>query len=71
MMARIATGVSKKSNRENLKGLELFWAWRNGGLVSEFNEWVSVERQVEIAQVSCGQEMRAIEFAVHVIKKGK
>ena len=71
MMARIATGVSKKSNRQNLQGLELFWAWRNDGLVSEFNEFVSVERQVQIAGVSCGEDKRAIEYAVHVIKKGK
>ena len=28
-MARISTGVSKKSNRENLAALNLCYAWRN------------------------------------------
>ena len=28
-MARIATGVSKKSNRQNLKALELIYVWKN------------------------------------------
>lgn len=27
-MARISTGVSKKSNRENLKALDLAFAWK-------------------------------------------
>lgn len=27
-MARIATGVSKKSNRENLKALDVAFAWK-------------------------------------------
>lgn len=28
-MARIATGVSKRSNRQNLKALELIYVWQN------------------------------------------
>jgi hypothetical protein len=30
-MARIKTGVSKKSNRENLKALEMIYEWRKYG----------------------------------------
>jgi hypothetical protein len=35
-MARIATGVSKKSNRENLAALTLVLEWRKYGLVEGF-----------------------------------
>ena len=67
-MARIATGVSKKKNREQLKGLNLFFEWRSKGLVTEFNEVLTPIQEMQLAGVVSEKPTTAIEFAVRVVK---
>jgi hypothetical protein len=70
-MSRIATGVSKKKNREQLKGLNLFFEWRAKGLVNDFNEILTEQKQIELAGVVSKKSMTAIMFAVQVVKGKK
>lgn len=67
-MSRIATGVSKKENRDNLKGLNLFFEWRSKGFVKDFNEILTEQKQNELAGVVSKKSMTAIKFAVQVVK---
>jgi hypothetical protein len=67
-MSRIATGVSKKENRDKVKGLNLFFEWREKGLVKDFNEILTEQKQNELAGVVGKKSMTAIMFAVQVVK---
>ena len=70
-MARRSTGISKKINRIQGQGLDLFLGWRSAGSVSDYSEMISPAYAYELAGVVIKKEMRAIEFAVKVIKEGK
>jgi hypothetical protein len=67
-MSRIATGVSKKENRDKLKGLNLFFEWRKKGLVTDFNEVLTPIQEIELAGIVSAKPTTAIEFAVRVAK---
>lgn len=69
-MSRIATGVSKKINRINLQGLDLFYSWRSAGLVSVINEIINAEKASEISGIVIRKEIKAIELAIKTIKEG-
>jgi hypothetical protein len=71
IMARIATGVSKKENRDKLKGLNLFFEWRKKGLVTDFNEVLTPIQEIELAGIVSAKPTTAIEFAVRVAKGKK
>ena len=71
IMARIATGVSKKENRDKLKGLDLFFEWRKKGLVTEFNEVLTPIQEIQLAGIVSEKSTTAIEFAVRVAKGKK
>jgi len=67
-MSRIATGVSKKQNRDQLKGFNLFMEWRSKGLVNDFNEILTPIKEIELAGIVSPKPTTAIEFAVRVAK---
>jgi len=60
-MARIATGVSKKSNRQNLAALNLCFAWRNqfgiGTKMDAEFAWVMSNGKVGTKPATYGQAM--------------
>ena len=69
-MARISTGVSKKQNRVQLAGLNIFYSWRNEGKVSEFNQPITKADALEIFGIEIKTEtIPAINLAVKAAEK--
>jgi hypothetical protein len=67
-MARVKTGVSKRINRVQLKGLEMFYQWREAGHVSAMYEMVTPKK----AEVLGGMILKptpAIELAIQIADK--
>jgi hypothetical protein len=67
-MSRRATGVSKRQNRIQLAGLNLFYEWRNTGLVENFNEPVPAELAAELTANKITADIPAIELCVKIIE---
>jgi hypothetical protein len=64
-MARRATGVSKRINRVQLKGLELWHGWRAAGTVSTMYETVS-PKKAAVLGLEIEKPMPAIELAIKI-----